>query len=349
MATLTQTNTTPDEMQIDDHPPPSQIPTTVVDDCIDTHERLWPPTETVVPYDELPDHRPTQDGLAPYTISFTKPYAPPPKQTDDSAAKTFAFKYIHGTILSQVKQAIGRDRYSKAYTPSPVKPTLLGNAPLPQEKLSTSKSRTELTSKHSWTNRNLSNSLIRATSSAPSSLNGPTYSLGQISLPSDALELTPISETGQAHKNIATSLQPSPRPCPLYISTTKTTLLPPLSQMYTLSSHNLVSIDKCFLGVLRAAVHLFPSVTSTAPKLPGFFRFHNHVVELQYRGRFDHCNRCKDRAAKTPHKSTECPELQKDKCSSCKATGHKRNKCPHPRKPETSKQARKRNPGHFHV
>jgi len=65
-----------DMMDIDGQigPPPS---TTIYNfnNVITSHERLWPDNKNpIVPYAELPDHRPTQENLPPMTVAFRRPH-----------------------------------------------------------------------------------------------------------------------------------------------------------------------------------------------------------------------------------------------------------------------------------
>jgi hypothetical protein len=88
-----------------------------------------------------------------------------------------------------------------------------------------------------------------------------------------------------------------------------------------------------FMGVLRAATRLFPSM-AVANTLPGYFRFNDVCTQMQYRGRLDHCPKCGDRNGGLPHTTDACPTRSSDSCYSCGATGHIKNNCPKNPKPD---------------
>jgi len=83
-----------------------------------------------------------------------------------------------------------------------------------------------------------------------------------------------------------------------------------------------------FVGALRAAVRLFPNPTVSS-YLPGFFRYNDFVFPLEYRGRLEHCNKCKDRNNGKPHLKDQCPQDRRRKrCRVCGSTDHLQKDCP---------------------
>lgn len=84
--------------------------------------------------------------------------------------------------------------------------------------------------------------------------------------------------------------------------------------------------EKRFIGVLRAAVRLFPS-TAMAQRLPGWFSWDSTPKMLEYRGRFAYCNRCKLNTNKV-HSADSCPSESKKQCRVCGSTGHLQRDCP---------------------
>jgi hypothetical protein len=97
-----------------------------------------------------------------------------------------------------------------------------------------------------------------------------------------------------------------------------------------------------FTGILRAAVRLFPSV-SHAGELPGYFRFFDYYQPFQYRGRGDHCIKCRDKpAGGRYHTTPNCPNNPTDKPNvyyECGEPGHIRPKYPTLHKAKTQTEA----------
>jgi hypothetical protein len=88
---------------------------------VSSYQRVYPiqdPEEIVIPYLEMPDHRPTQANLqAPMTIRFRRHKITIPEGTvmDDTAAELKATNFITCTVLNQVHHLLGDGRFKKRY------------------------------------------------------------------------------------------------------------------------------------------------------------------------------------------------------------------------------------------
>ena len=93
---------------------------------------------------------------------------------------------------------------------------------------------------------------------------------------------------------------------------------------------------------IKIAEHAsFP--TQEAARIPGYWRFGGHTIELQFRGRFQYCTNCKDNTSgrQGKHTSAECTNYS---CRACRGKGHRQDdeRCPrHPSRQQKPDQAAK--------
>ena len=189
-----------EHMMIDDDTPVAQTTTTVnpysFSHVVTSHARVYPTNgePPVIPYLELPDHRPLQANLPPMTIRFKRHHIELPLEFDDTGAKVSMVNYIIFIILSQVRTLLSEEHYTKSSIPPSNEVLMLsGNQPslFQTQNIFSSKSTTRLLSKRLSTKLSI---LPYQTKSL--SWTKPTFSTAPISLLSSSLGSLPMIWNG---------------------------------------------------------------------------------------------------------------------------------------------------------